>query len=173
MHVPEAVLVVARCSPRAAGATCVGPPHGMMRHTVDGTRLPGEGGIFRALENMNYQILARQNPCNFLKMTDQIMSGSQKLLNRNSGRLLPFPPKNTKHTAQHNDPTTSGHVCTSKRSMQTPVCTSAFLQLPGETDYHKPTPLAWYKWAKAQPNEYLCKSLKTPNKLRAKISHRI
>ena len=29
------------------------------------------------------------------------------------------------------------------------------------------------KWAKAQPNEYLCKSLKTPNKLRTKISQRI
>ena len=57
--------------------------------------------------------------------------------------------------------------------MQTPVCTSALLPLPQETKYHEPNPLAWYNSAKAQPNAYLCKSLKTPNKLRTKSSHRI
>ena len=29
------------------------------------------------------------------------------------------------------------------------------------------------KWAKVEPNVYLCESLKTPNKWRTKISHRI
>ena len=37
----------------------------------------GGGGIFRVGENMNLQILARQHPCHFLKMSEQMMCGSQ------------------------------------------------------------------------------------------------
>ena len=33
----------------------------------------GGGGGFRAAENMNLQILARQNLCHFFKMSEQIM----------------------------------------------------------------------------------------------------
>ena len=39
--------------------------------------IPGGAGIFRAGGNMNLQILARQNLCHFLKMSEQIMYGSQ------------------------------------------------------------------------------------------------
>ena len=42
-----------------------------------------------------------------------------------------------------------------------------------ETNHHKPNPLAWYNRVKAQPNVHLCKTLKTPSKLRTTISHRI
>ena len=51
----------------------------------------GGGGIFRAGENMNLQILVRQNLCHFLNRSKQIMYDSQKLLMRNSGHLLLFP----------------------------------------------------------------------------------
>ena len=37
----------------------------------------GGGGGFRAGENMNLQILARQNLCHVLKMSEQSMYGSQ------------------------------------------------------------------------------------------------
>ena len=53
-------------------------------------RYRGGGGKFRAMKNMNLQILARQNLCHFLKVSEQIMYGSQKLLMRNSGHLLFF-----------------------------------------------------------------------------------
>ena len=58
-------------------------------------------------------------------------------------------------------------------SMQTSVSTSALVRLPRANGHHEPTRPAWYKQAKAQPRAYLCKSLKTPNKWRTKISHRI
>ena len=41
-------------------------------------------------EKMNLQILARQNLCHFLEMSEQIIYSS-KLLMRNSRRLLLFP----------------------------------------------------------------------------------
>ena len=58
------------------------------------------GGIFRAGENMNLQILARQNLCHFLKVSEQMMYGSQQLLMRNSGRLLLLPPQILENTEQ-------------------------------------------------------------------------
>ena len=48
-------------------------------------------GAFRVYENPNLQILVRHNPYHFLKMSQQIMQGWQRLLMRNSGRLLSFP----------------------------------------------------------------------------------
>ena len=39
--------------------------------------LPGGGGILCAGENMNVQILVRQNLCHFLTMSEQIMYGAQ------------------------------------------------------------------------------------------------
>ena len=57
-----------------------GPPH---HDKVTGPRVRegvearGGGGIFRAGENMNLQILARQNLCHVLTMSEQIMYGSQ------------------------------------------------------------------------------------------------
>ena len=47
----------------------------------------GGGGGFCVFENMNLQFLARQNLCHFLKMSEQKMCGSRKLLMRNSGCL--------------------------------------------------------------------------------------
>ena len=50
------------------------------------------GGGFRVSENPNLQNLARQNLCHFSKkLSEPIMWGWQKLLMRNSGRLLLFP----------------------------------------------------------------------------------
>ena len=37
------------------------------------------------------RILAQQNLCHFLKVSEQIMYGFKQLLMRNSGRLLLFP----------------------------------------------------------------------------------
>ena len=51
--------------------------------------------------------------------------------------------------------------------------TSALLGCLWETHYSQPSPLAWHKWTKAQPSVHPCKSLKTPNKLPTKMSHRI
>ena len=39
--------------------------------------IPGGGEVFRAGGNRNLQILARQNLCHFLKMSEQITYGSQ------------------------------------------------------------------------------------------------
>ena len=64
------------------------------------TTTGGGGGIFRAGENMNLQILARQNLCHFLKMSEQMMYGSQKVLMRNSGHLLLLPAQILKNTEQ-------------------------------------------------------------------------
>ena len=41
-----------------------------------GCSTTGGGWIFRAGENMNLQIQARQNLCHFLKMSEQIVYGS-------------------------------------------------------------------------------------------------
>ena len=50
-----------------------------MQYTRRQNMYPGGGG-FRAGENMNLQILAQQNVCHFLKMSKQIMYGSQNTL---------------------------------------------------------------------------------------------
>ena len=47
-----------------------------LRGQANSGPLPGGGG-FGAGENMNLQILARQNLCPFLKMSEQIMYASQ------------------------------------------------------------------------------------------------
>ena len=49
------------------------------------------GGGFYIQETVNLLILARQNPRHFLKISEQITEGRQKLLMRNSGPLLLFP----------------------------------------------------------------------------------
>ena len=46
----------------------------------------GEG-----FEKLNLQILVRQEPRHFLKMSEQIMQGWKKVLTRNSERLLLCP----------------------------------------------------------------------------------
>ena len=64
------------------------------KHGVDNGRITitrGGGGAFRVGENMNLQILTRQNLCHFLKMSEQLMCGSQSWLMRNSGCLLLLP----------------------------------------------------------------------------------
>ena len=66
--------------------------------------------------------------------------------------------RNTKHTAQHNNAMKSSHVWTAQGACKHWY---ALLQLA-----HYSNPLAWYKWTETQPNVHVCKSLKTPNKLR-------
>ena len=61
----------------------------------------GGGGVFPVWENPNLQILARQIPCHFSKMREQIVQGWQKLLMRNSGRLLLFPRRSSWFINQH------------------------------------------------------------------------
>ena len=50
-----------------------------------------QGGDIPCWENMNLQILARENLCHFLTVSEQIMYGFQKLPIRSSGHLLLFP----------------------------------------------------------------------------------
>ena len=51
----------------------------------------GGGGGLPCLEKSESTNSGAKNPCHFLKMSEQIMQGWQKLLIRNSGRLLLFP----------------------------------------------------------------------------------
>ena len=51
--------------------------HARLSCTVLSRKQKYRGGVFRAGENMNLQILAQQNLCHFLKMSEQIMYVSQ------------------------------------------------------------------------------------------------
>ena len=82
--VPCAACCVLYPGPWALCAQHRHPAHGVWSSAY-------RGGGFRAGEIVNLQILALQNLCHFLKMSEQIMYGSQKLLMRNSGRLLLSP----------------------------------------------------------------------------------
>ena len=51
---------------------------GVWTTTIASTNTEGRGGgMFRAGENMNLQILEQQNLCHSLKMSEQIKWGSQ------------------------------------------------------------------------------------------------
>ena len=49
------------------------------------------GGVFHVQGKLNLQILARQEPRHFFKMSEKITQGWQKVLMRNSERLLLCP----------------------------------------------------------------------------------
>ena len=114
LHIPHAPNLRAPCPCPPPSAPCARPRVRPMQQPVcaphahafaraarawvagawhrDGTEWrrypPGGGGVLRVRENPNLQILAQQNPCHFLKTSEHMMRGWQKLRMRNSGRVV-------------------------------------------------------------------------------------